>query len=196
MSGPAHWSGVAAGYDEEADQGPTRDEVQAAWRTRLREWLPAHPSDVADLGCGTGSLAMLAAEDDHRVTAIDFADAMLERAREKADDAGLRVRFLAGDAAAPPLQPASVDVVLVRQVLWALPDPALAVQVWSTLLRPGGHFVLVESNWPNGAGLRDHSVAALLEPYVQALSVERLTDPGLWRDEIDDERYVIRGTLA
>lgn len=197
MPGPAHWSGFAARGDDGTDaaESLTRDDVREAWRDRLRSWLPSHPGDVIDLGCGTGSLALLAAQDDHRVTGVDFADAMLERAREKADDAGVRIRFLSGDAAAPPVQDGSYDVVLVRQVLWALPDPAAAVQRWAGLLRPGGGFVLVESSSSTGTGPKGHSVAALLEPYVQELSVQQLTDPALWAGEIDDERFVVRGTV-
>lgn len=196
MSSPAAWSRLAPKYDEDADHGLTREDVRAAWRRCLRAWLPTAPSDIADLGCGTGSLALLAAEDDHRVSGVDFADAMLERAREKAADAGLKIRFLAGDAASPPLLTQAFDVVLVRHVLWALPEPAEAVREWSTLLRPGGRFVLIEGSWSTGAGLQDHTVTGLLAPHATEISTEKLTDPTLWGGEIDDDRYVVRATLA
>src|SRR5262245_24137599 len=39
--------------------------------------------DVADIGCGTGRHALRLAADGANVTAIDFSDGMLGRAREK-----------------------------------------------------------------------------------------------------------------
>lgn len=193
---PAYWSGLATRYDEDTDHGLTRDDVRDAWRAAMRSWLPPAPCDVADLGCGTGSLSVLAAQDGHRVTGVDFAEAMIERAKDKADDSGVKARFLVGDAAAPPMPPRSADVILVRHVLWALPDPEAAVQTWASLLRPGGSFVLVEGSWSTGAGLQDHRVAGLLEPHAREIVVEKLTDPAFWGGAIDDDRYVVRATLA
>lgn len=195
-SSPAYWSGLAPRYDEDADHGLTRDDVRDAWRTAMGAWLPPHPCDVADLGCGTGSLSILAAQHGHRVTGVDFAEAMIERANDKADEAGVTARFLVGDASAPPLPSESADVILVRHVLWALPDPEAAVRTWASLLRPGGSFVLVEGSWSTGAGLAHHRVTGLLEPYAREISVEKLTDPVFWGGEIDDDRYVVRASLA
>ena len=63
------------------------------------------------------------------------------------------VDWILGDASAPSLDHASVDVVLCRHVLWALPDPAEVVARWVRLLRPAGRLVLVEGFWHTGAGL-------------------------------------------
>ncbi|MGH3495911.1 MAG: class I SAM-dependent methyltransferase [Nocardioidaceae bacterium] len=187
----SYWAGQAATFDEEPDHGLGPDEVRAAWRARLREWLPVARSDVVDLGCGTGSLAVLAAEDGHRVTGLDFAPAMVERAAEKASDAGVSVRFLVGDAATPALPPEAYDVVLVRHVLWALPEPAEVVGRWAALLRPGGRFVLVEGEWSTGAGLAQSTVVDLVRPHAREVAVHRLGDPALWGGEVDDDRYVV-----
>src|SRR6516225_8755420 len=51
--------------------------------------------DVADLGCGTGRHAVPLAQAGARVTALDFADAMVARARGK--PGWERVRFVAHD---------------------------------------------------------------------------------------------------
>ena len=189
---PSYWSRLAGSYDEEADHGLRPTDVREAWRKRMVAWLPGVRSDVADLGCGTGSLSLLAADLGHRVTGVDFADAMIERAQEKAYDVGVKVRFVVGDAATPPLVPGSIDVVLVRHVLWALPDPADAVARWYDALRPGGRFVLVEGASSTGAGLASESVVDLLAPYADEVSVEGLDDPALWGEDLDDERYVVR----
>ncbi|MGH3359654.1 MAG: class I SAM-dependent methyltransferase [Nocardioidaceae bacterium] len=190
----SYWSRLAGTYDEEADHGLGPDEVRRAWRERLAAWLPSGSRDVADLGCGTGSLAVLAAELGHRVTGVDFADAMIERAQEKAYDAGVKVRFVVGDASTPPLLADSVDVVLVRHVLWALPDPGAAVARWAEALRPGGRFVLVEGAWSTGAGLPSSEVVDLLAPHAGDVVAERLDDPALWGEVVDDDRYVVRAS--
>src|SRR5262249_43492509 len=38
----------------------------------------------------------------------------------------------------PPLEPASVDVIANRNILWTLVDPARAFRNWYSALRPGG----------------------------------------------------------
>ncbi|MYQ98083.1 MULTISPECIES: SAM-dependent methyltransferase [unclassified Streptomyces] len=59
---PPDWDARAAGFDEEPDHGLRDPAVRAAWAARLRSWLPGHLADVLDLGCGTGSLSLLAAQ--------------------------------------------------------------------------------------------------------------------------------------
>ncbi len=71
------WDAVAPGFDAGADHGLRDPAVRDAWAGRLTAWLPAAPADVLDLGCGTGSLALLAARAGHRVTASDRSAAML-----------------------------------------------------------------------------------------------------------------------
>lgn len=125
------WDAQAPVFDDEPDHGLRAPETRAAWAGRLRGWLPDEPSDVLDLGCGTGSLALLAAEQRHRVTGVDASPAMVERARAKL--AGQDAQVLCGDAAVPPVMAAGYDVILVRHVLWTLPRPAEVLRHWRTL---------------------------------------------------------------
>src|SRR5690606_36326976 len=85
------WDAVAPGFDAEADHGLHDPAVREAWADRLARWLPAAPADVLDLGCGTGSLALLAARAGHRVTAADRSAAMLAAARTKLAGTGTRL---------------------------------------------------------------------------------------------------------
>jgi SAM-dependent methyltransferase len=101
------------------------------------------------------------------------------------------VAFARGDAAAPPYAPASADVVLVRHVLWALPDPDVALARWIELLRPEGRLVLVEGAWSTGAGIAAEDCRALVLGHRREAVVERLEDPALWGRAIDDERYAL-----
>ncbi|WP_026249170.1 class I SAM-dependent methyltransferase [Streptomyces sp. LaPpAH-108] len=196
VGGPVDWDVRAASFDEEPDHGLRAPEVRAAWDARLREWLPIRPADVLDLGCGTGSLALLAAEQGHRVTAVDSSPAMVELARAKL--AGRDAAVLRGDAAEPPVGEGSTDVVLVRHVLWALPEPEKVLRRWRELLRPGGRFVLVEGVWGtvSPTGIPADRLAASLEPVVRDVRVEPLSgDPLLWGKAVDDERYAVVGRV-
>ncbi|MFF9769263.1 class I SAM-dependent methyltransferase [Streptomyces sp. NPDC053086] len=190
------WDARAAAFDDEPDHGLRDPGVRAAWADRLRAWLPEHPADVLDLGCGTGSLSLLAVEQGHRVTGVDRSPAMAGRARTKL--AGHAATILCGDAAAPPVGEQRFDVVLVRHVLWALPDPAGVLRRWRALLRPGGRFVLVEGVWGtlSPVGVPAGRLTALVAPLVRDVRVERLSGhPLLWGKEVDDERYAVVATV-
>ncbi|MEV5352789.1 class I SAM-dependent methyltransferase [Streptomyces sp. NPDC052693] len=191
-AGAVDWDAQAAVFDEQPDHGLRDPAVRRAWAQRLRGWLPGRAGDVLDLGCGTGSLSLLAAEQGHRVTGVDLSPAMVRRAREK--PAGRDAVFLVGDAAAPPVGEQRFDALLVRHVLWALPDPARALRHWSGLLRPGGRFVLVEGVWGSAdpVGILAERLTALLAPIAGPVRVERLSDDAsLWGGPVTDERYAV-----
>lgn len=187
----ANWDAQAAAFDDETDHGLRDPGARRAWADRLHAWLPPACADVADLGCGTGSLSVLLAEGGHRVTGLDLSPEMLRQARRKAERHRVDVALVEGDAADPALPPASYDVVLCRHVLWALPDPAAALARWRRLLRPGGRLVLVEGRWATGGGLTADEVRELLRPLTTRVEVQRLEDPALWGRRIEDERYVV-----
>ncbi|MFG2266300.1 class I SAM-dependent methyltransferase [Streptomyces sp. NPDC048720] len=190
------WDAQAASFDDEPDHGLRAPEVRAAWAARLRDWLPARPADVLDLGCGTGSLSLLAAEQGHRVTGVDGSPAMVALARAKL--AGRDAAVLLGDATSPPVGEERYDVVLVRHVLWSLADPARVLRHWRALLRPGGRFVLVEGVWGSlsPVGIPAARLVSLLEPVTLDARVERLSgDPALWGGAVDDERYAVLATV-
>ena len=146
---------------------------------------------MADLGCGTGSLSCLLASAGYEVRGTDLSPAMVEAARAKAAAAGLEVSFEVGDASEPNLPEGSFDVVLVRHVLWALPDHDAAVARWVRLLRPGGRLVLVEGFWHTGAGMRAVETEAVVRRHRSEVEVRRLDDPDLWGRPVDDERYLV-----
>ena len=191
----ALWDAEAPTFDEAPDHGLLDADVRGAWRDLLLGVLPASPADVVDLGCGTGTLAVLLAEHEYAVDALDFSPAMVRLASAKLAAAPPRVRDLVtvreGDVGDPGLAPASVDVVLCRHVLWALPDAVAVVRRWVAALRPGGRLVLVEGDWSTGAGLTAARCAEIVGESCTRVEVRRLPDPRLWGREITDERYLV-----
>lgn len=190
----AYWDAEAAEFDEAADHGLRDAQVRGAWDRLLREHLPEAPVDVLDLGCGTGSLTVLLAEAGHRVHGVDLAPAMVAAARAKVAASGSTATVEVGDASDPPGLAGAYDVVLTRHVLWALPDPSAALSRWVLLLRPGGRLLLVEGRWWTGGGLTAAETRRLLAPYATQVQTVPLTDPLLWGDPVEDERYLCVAT--
>ncbi len=192
LSGVEGWDAEAEHFDEEPDHGLRDPAVRAAWRELLLSVLPDAPATVADLGCGTGTLALLLAEEGYSVDGLDFSPEMVRRAQAKAGDAP-GVIFVVADVAEPPLPPAAYDVVLCRHVLWAMPDPADAVGRWRELLGRRGRMVLVEGSWSTGAGLTAAETVALVEATGLEAELVRLPEAAYWGREITDERYLVVG---
>lgn len=185
------WDREAAGYDESPDHGLRDPSVRQAWRDLLLEHLPPAPARVADLGCGSGTLSVLLAQEGYAVNGLDLSGEMLAVARAKAARAGVDIAFAQGDAAAPGLDAGTFDVVLCRHVLWALPDPSAALARWVALLRPGGSLVLVEGRWHTGSGLTADRTEELVREHRAQVVVRHLPEPVYWGREIDDDRYLV-----
>jgi SAM-dependent methyltransferase len=97
---------------------------------------------VLDVGCGTGTLALLAKQRvaDADVTGLDGDPEMLRRARSKAQHAGLAVRFDEGVSVSLPYAAASQDVVLSTLFFHHLDAPGRSktLQEIFRVLKPGG----------------------------------------------------------
>jgi SAM-dependent methyltransferase len=96
---------------------------------------------VADVGCGTGTLACMLADRGLEVTAVDPAAASVAVARRK--PAAPRVRWLHGDATALPSLQADLVTMTgnVAQVFTTDPQWAATLGAIRQALRPGGRLV-------------------------------------------------------
>jgi SAM-dependent methyltransferase len=204
-----YWDAAASSFDDGPDHGLKADRTRRAWTRLLDSWIPPESVDVLDVGCGTGSLSLLLAQSGHRVTGVDLAPRMIERARAKLAGAGLSACFIVGDAGVPPTGQERFDVVLSRHLVWTLPDPEAALREWVCRLRPGGRLLLIEGRWrqagqnvtpyvagagplPWDGGIGADPLAAVVRPLVAEIEVEPLNgDPDLWGGPVDDERYAL-----
>jgi ArsR family transcriptional regulator len=100
---------------------------------------------VADIGTGTGVLALELARLGLRVVAIDSSPRMLDAARAKAEREGLAsIELRLGDAGALPLADGEVDAAVAHMVMQYLASPAEALREMARAVRPGGPVVVVD----------------------------------------------------
>jgi ubiquinone/menaquinone biosynthesis C-methylase UbiE len=101
---------------------------------------------VLDVACGTGLVALAAAEavgPDGRVVGVDLSGRMVDAARQRAHARGAaHARFARMDAERLDLPDAAFDVALCALGLMYVPDPAQALREMRRVLRPGGRVVL------------------------------------------------------
>ena len=142
-----HWNNRAAKFDDDPCHGLHSSAQREAWIKIVDRLAGPTAISVLDVGCGTGFLALLFAELGHSVTGIDLAPAMLNVARQKAEQLHLNVRLRLENAATLQDPDATYDLVIARHVIWVLPDPALGGQEWLRVLRPGGRLALIEGKW-------------------------------------------------
>ncbi len=100
-------------------------------------------SVVADLGCGTGTVAEALAPFVNNVIGVDASTSMLELAGQRLqrfDNVDLRV----GELEALPLEDNQVDIATMILVLHHLEHPDEAIHEAARCLRPGGRILIVD----------------------------------------------------
>jgi ubiquinone/menaquinone biosynthesis C-methylase UbiE len=104
---------------------------------------------VLDVGCGTGTLAMIAKErvgPEGRVSGIDLSASLLATARRKAARRGLSIDFQLGVIEQLAFPDQSFEVVLSSMMMHQLPDD-LKVQGLTEIVRvlkPGGCLLVLD----------------------------------------------------
>jgi SAM-dependent methyltransferase len=94
---------------------------------------------LLDVGTGSGgAVAIPAAWRGAEVVGADITDAWFEAARRRAEEAGVEVDWVVGDAVALPFEDASFDVVTSTFGHMFAPDQAAAASELVRVCRPGG----------------------------------------------------------
>jgi SAM-dependent methyltransferase len=113
---------------------------------------------LVDIGCGTGNLALAAALRGARAIGVDPSSALLEKARARAEEAGVVLDLRVGAAEALPVEDRAVDAAAsVFGVIFA-PEPEPAVAEMIRVVREAG--VVAVTTWVEDGAI--HRVAGLL----------------------------------
>ena len=188
---PEFWDKFAAAFDNKPDHHLRDPVTLQAWTKKLEAWLPIARASVLDIGCGTGSLSVVMSRLGHDVTGIDFSPEMIARARAKVLAATQQIEFHVMDAAHPVLKQ-KFDVMLCKNLLWALPEPKLVLERWTKMLTPNGRLVMIEGVFSSGKGLPSADILEALPLGFTNVSVENLSDqPELWGAPVTDVHYAI-----
>jgi ubiquinone/menaquinone biosynthesis C-methylase UbiE len=100
---------------------------------------------LVDVGAGIGYFSIPFSAKVREVVAVDIEPKMLRVLEERAARRGRgNVRALVGDALSLPLPDRSADRVFVAFVYHELALPALVVEEFSRVLRPGGRLTVVD----------------------------------------------------
>ena len=139
------WDKSASSYDGQMDF------VERLLGRGDREWLGERATGrVLEVAIGTGrSLPFYVTATT--LTGVDLSSEMLAVARRRADDRGLPLDLLEGDAEALPVEDAAYDTVLCSLSLCTIPDPTAAIAEMKRALVPGGRLLLLDhvaSSWP------------------------------------------------
>jgi len=102
------------------------------------------PGDrLLEVGVGTGINAALYPPECY-VTGVDFSSSMLEKARERILNKGVRnVRLLQMDAANLKFADDTFDIVYAPYVISVVPDPVAVTREMYRVCRPGGRIVIL-----------------------------------------------------
>lgn len=134
-----YFNQIAGRFDR--SYGPGRS--WEAFGQMLLRILP--PLIIADLGSGEGLLSELLARRAKKVIAVDNSEKIIAFAAAKAKKNGLKnLEFRLGDLSDPPLEPQSVDLVILSQALHHAKDPAATLLSLHKVVKPGGHIMILD----------------------------------------------------
>jgi ubiquinone/menaquinone biosynthesis C-methylase UbiE len=131
---------------------------------------------VLEVGCGTGVIARLLAQDArvHEVFAVDPSPLLVAKARKLA--AGMpKVRFEVADGTELRFGPSSFDTVVLHRVLSHVPRPEQVLSEASRVLRRGGALSIFDGDFATlTVGTDEHDP---LESCVAAFRQAHVHDP-------------------
>lgn len=132
------WDDAAAKYSKSPIKNMPAY-IQTMDRTKVHL---AKGDKVLEIGCGTGSTALLLADSVAHITSTDISAKMIDIAKGKlADQQVHNVDFMQATVFDDTLKPGSYDAILAYNFLHLLDNPEDAVARVRDLLKPGGVFI-------------------------------------------------------
>ncbi|MGJ8621280.1 MAG: class I SAM-dependent methyltransferase [Yoonia sp.] len=137
MSDASFWDKTARKYaaSKIADMGGYQETL-----ARTRSYLHAD-DNLLEVGCGTGSTALILAPHVRQMTATDFSGEMMKIAEEKQQKADIpNLQFVQSDVMAP-VSGAPFDTVCAFSILHLLQDLDAGLAHLHSMIKPGGMLI-------------------------------------------------------
>jgi SAM-dependent methyltransferase len=171
----------------------------------LANRLPDRGGRAADLGCGTGRHAWLLSLVFDEVVAVDVSEPMLQHAQRHR--AAANIRYQQRDLTDVTTgKDGRFDLVVSAHTLHHVPDLPFALEQIRSLVRPGGHVILVDNVDPRHHAPRRWLVSearkALLSdlrhrrPVRRAVEVYRLSTHPSWLDHVSTDVFLTAAEFA
>ena len=124
--------------------------------------LPAGAA-IADLGCGTGTTAMMLARYyDFRVSAVDISAANIERAVRRMGTDHATVRFFQADAHQLPFNDSELDGIIAECTFSLFSEQETVLAEIRRVLKPGGKLAVTDMAT---SGALPEDIAGVLAPW-------------------------------
>lgn len=126
-----------------------------SWMNQVINKLGLYDSIILDVGCGWGEHALVLAQFNKKVYALDKVDyvkKVIESFKVK------NLKFILGDAVNILLKDNSVDIVYVNEAISHISDVEGALKEFKRVLKKGGEIVILDSNRHTLAGLKTMNV--------------------------------------
>ncbi len=127
--------------------GSIKDGRYVFWLDMIKQELDGREGlSILDCGCGPGFFSIILGREGHRMTAIDYAQGMVEIATNNLREYGVECKVSQMDAQNLQFPDETFDIVVSRNILWTLENPRKAYSEWLRVLKPGGKIINFSGN--------------------------------------------------
>ncbi|AOY75294.1 class I SAM-dependent methyltransferase [Clostridium formicaceticum] len=144
-----YWDKRADGYCQ-VNLSELNSFKREAWINLINQYAPKirkRKLKVLDIGTGPGFFAIIMASCGYEVTAVDYTETMLQRAKNNAGVYRDNITFKRMDAHRLEFQDNTFDLIITRNLTWNLERPQEAYREWHRVLTEGGKLLNFDANW-------------------------------------------------
>lgn len=159
------------------------------WRKAL--WGQVDGGSILEVGVGTGKNFPYYPQ-NAEVTAVDFSEKMLSRARNKARKQGIKVRLMQMDVQKLNFEDNTFDTVVATFVFCSVPNPLKGLAEVRRVCKPGGRVVLLEHVLSANRtvarlmNLANPVVVRMMGANINRRTVENIAGSGLAIEQVTD----------